>query len=297
MLITANIILIIISSQTLSKSLKLIYRQNYPGAEVAVPQGGDLLGQYYKPPKEVFYRVMVTTLVIILEFLINMIEYCKDHSGSRMVQKKYEEASEEEKGLMLETLLPFIYPLSKDVFGNYVIQKILDCTAHSSNPNIASQRIYFIMKRLEGYYYELSLHMYGCRVIQKALEVVDGDQVLRIFSEVKFAIPKFIDDQNGNHVIQKLIERLDRSNNLQIIETIRDRAYYFCTHQYGCRVIQKIFDNCMKEDFQSILDVILDNIPTLSQDQYGNYVIQHKIENQDFSKMFKILKRPERKDI
>jgi pumilio RNA-binding family len=249
----------------------------------------NLLGQYYKSPKEVFFPNNGKS-VFILELLINMVEYCKDHSGSRMVQKKYEEANEDEKGLMLETLLPFIYPLSKDVFGNYVIQKILDCTAHSNNPTIASQRLYFIMKRLEGYFYELSLHMYGCRVIQKALEVVDIENVLKIFNEVKFAILKFIEDQNGNHVIQKLIDRLEgRGMNLQIINVIKGRSYYFCTHQYGCRVIQKIFDNCKKEDFQPILDTILDNILSLSQDQYGNYVIQHMIENQDYSKMFKIL--------
>lgn len=54
--------------------------------------------------------------------------------------------------------------LAKDVFGNYVIQKIFD-------NNIDNDKITRIMKSLEGHIQELTLHMYGCRVIQKAIEV------------------------------------------------------------------------------------------------------------------------------
>jgi hypothetical protein len=228
------------------------------------------------------YGALNGNLIYNKEFLANLVDYCKDHSGSRMVQKKFEEASEDEKDIILEALLPYIYNLTKDVFGNYVIQKILD---NSTN----SPRKYFILKQLEGCFYELSLHMYGCRVIQKALEIVDEEEVLMIYNEVKVAIIKFIEDQNGNHVLQRLIERLDREHNFEIINAIRDKAYYLCTHQYGCRVLQKIFEYCKKEDYKPIIDVVMQNILALSQDQYGNYVIQHIVEHQDQNKMFKIL--------
>ena len=51
---------------------------------------------------------------------------CKEHSGSRAVQNKYEECSPEDKDRIVEKLKKDIYTLSKDIFGNYAIQKIID---------------------------------------------------------------------------------------------------------------------------------------------------------------------------
>lgn len=48
--------------------------------------------------------------------------------------------------------------------------------------------------------------MYGCRVIQKAVEVCDLDQKKVMALEIKDYIMQLVQDQNGNHVIQKIIE-------------------------------------------------------------------------------------------
>ena len=53
--------------------------------------------------------------------------------------------------------------LTTDVFGNYVIQKFFEI----GNPE--QKRI--LAEQLVGDVFRLSLQMYGCRVIQKALEV------------------------------------------------------------------------------------------------------------------------------
>jgi peroxiredoxin family protein len=216
------------------------------------------------------------------ELLKNIFEYCKDHSGSRIVQKKFEEATEEDKNKITNYLLPFAYPLTKDVFGNYVIQKILDYSAHSPRKSL-------IMKQLEGNLYELSINMYGCRVIQKSMDIIDNDLVKLIFKEIKNYVKKCIEDQNGNHVIQKLIERLPREDNLEIIRIIKSRVYETCTHQYGCRVIQKIFEYCREEDYNSLVNEIIAIAVDLCQDQYGNYVIQNIIERQGLQKISKVM--------
>lgn len=207
------------------------------------------------------------------EVLFNILDYCKDHSGSRIVQRKFEEGSEEDKDKIVDILLPNIYTLSKDVFGNYVIQKIFEQSSCSPRKSL-------IMQKFRGKIYELSLHMYGCRVIQKALEVIDLDDAKLIFNEVKHAIPKFIEDQNGNHVIQKLIERLPREENNEILKVFPTRVFQFAVHQYGCRVLQKIFDYCPPADYKHLIDELMGKVLELVQDQYGNYVIQHIIEKQ-----------------
>lgn len=40
--------------------------------------------------------------------------------------------------------------------------------------------------------------MYGCRVIQKALESIDPDEQLELLKELEGSVLKCIKDQNGN---------------------------------------------------------------------------------------------------
>jgi len=89
----------------------------------------------------------------------------KDHSGSRLVQKKYEEGDNDIKDRIFEKFKPEILNLSKDIFGNYAIQKVLESKDKEKND--------FIMEALKGKIYELSLHMYGCRVMQQLIIVID----------------------------------------------------------------------------------------------------------------------------
>lgn len=52
----------------------------------------------------------------------------------------------------------------------------------------------------------LALQMYGCRVIQKALESIPPEQQQEIVRELDGHVLKCVKDQNGNHVVQKCIE-------------------------------------------------------------------------------------------
>lgn len=56
---------------------------------------------------------------------------------------------------------------------------------------------------------KLALQMYGCRVIQKALEYVEEKYQHEILAEMEGQVLKCVKDQNGNHVIQKVIERVE----------------------------------------------------------------------------------------
>ena len=52
------------------------------------------------------------------DLLKNLIELSKDPSGSRLIQKKFEECSAPEKEQLINKILPEISTLSKDIFGN-----------------------------------------------------------------------------------------------------------------------------------------------------------------------------------
>lgn len=56
----------------------------------------------------------------------NLFEICKDQLGSRKIQNFFEKAGEEEKEIVFGKIESQLLFLIKDVFGNYVVQKILE---------------------------------------------------------------------------------------------------------------------------------------------------------------------------
>ncbi|MCQ2820300.1 MAG: hypothetical protein MJ252_23790 [archaeon] len=205
------------------------------------------------------------------EIIEKAVELSKDHSGSRLVQKKYEEGTEEIREQIFAKFKPEILTLSKDIFGNYAIQKVLEFKNQERNN--------FIMESLKGKIYDLSLHMYGCRVIQQLISVIDESYIPQITFELKDHFAKCIEDQNGNHVIQKLIDRLKPGENNGIYDVVINNIVESSKHQYGCRVIQTLFKQCNEEQVIRMLDEIYKEIKELSEDQFGNYIIQYILEH------------------
>lgn len=70
----------------------------------------------------------------------------------------------------------------------------------------------------------LTLHVYGCRVIQKALEVLDMHRRIEIVRNLDAHVTRCIKDMNGNHVIQKAIRELDLDSIPFISKAVLDRV-------------------------------------------------------------------------
>jgi pumilio RNA-binding family len=138
---------------------------------------------------------------------------------------------------------------------------------------------------------------YSCRVIQKALLVLDQVSVCKIITElqdIEEVIP-FIFDPNGNHVIQRAIQimsnfsisaadqgDIDAAVNIMnqinfIIDDVAANVEQLSKHRYGCRVVQRAIEYCPKEHRDKVLVEILACHPNLIEDQFGNYVIQQAL--------------------
>ncbi|KAL0344930.1 UNVERIFIED_CONTAM: Pumilio6, chloroplastic [Sesamum radiatum] len=149
-----------------------------------------------------------------------------------------------------------------------------------------------LANQLEGQILPLSLQMYGCRVVQKAVEVIDIEQKARLVRELDGHVMRCVRDQNGNHVIQKCIESIPTDNIHFIISSFRGQVATLSTHPYGCRVIQRVLEHCKdKSQTQFIVDEILDSVYSLAQDQYGNYVTQHVLETGKPDERSKIIEK------
>uniref|UniRef100_A0A4W4GSI2 Pumilio homolog 1 n=1 Tax=Electrophorus electricus TaxID=8005 RepID=A0A4W4GSI2_ELEEL len=138
-----------------------------------------------------------------------------------------------------------------------------------------------LAERIRGHVLSLALQMYGCRVIQKALEFIPSDQqvISDMVRELDGHVLKCVKDQNGNHVVQKCIECVQPHALQFIIDAFKGQVFALSTHPYGCRVIQRILEHCLPEQTLPILEELHQHTEQLVQDQYGNYVIQHVLEH------------------
>ena len=217
----------------------------------------------------------------------HIVEFCQDQNGSRFVQQRLEIAKEAEMALITSEILPSVHTLRNDVFGNYVVQKLFDHGNHEIRSTLK--------EGLRGQMLSLSSQMYGCRVVQKAIEKVEDDDLIDLLSEFHDTTLNCIHDQNGNHVIQKIIQVVSsRSKTYQaenkgkaiefskhlrfVLDCVVDNIVSLSCHPFGCRVLQRLLEHCIESQKSEALDCIQGYLRTLLDDQYGNYVIQHVLQ-------------------
>ena len=192
---------------------------------------------------------------------------CKDQEGSRFIQKKLEEWNNEQTSAFFLSICDNSYELSTNLFGNYVIQKII--------PLLKEDELFKLILQFFGQICELSLHIYGCRVVQKLIDNLDD--IKFVVAEIESHIMELISSPNGNHVIQKCIDKdIDKGF---IIKEFEKSGVELAQERYGCRVLQRLFERCSKDETNLIYNVIVESVDQLINDKYGNYVIQHLLQH------------------
>ncbi|KAH3672172.1 hypothetical protein WICMUC_004433 [Wickerhamomyces mucosus] len=131
---------------------------------------------------------------------------------------------------------------------------------------------------------KLSIDQYGCRFIQKRLDLDNSIKDI-VFNKIFNNIIDLIVDPFGNYLIQKLVDYLTSYQKDLMIEKIHTYLFQISTNQYGTRSLQKIIDkisNSYQMDLiikglqeNNSLDPIEDNnVVRLIKDLNGNHVIQ-----------------------
>ena len=187
--------------------------------------------------------------------------------------------------------------MSKDLFGNYVIQKILE----NVKPNYLSKFIEIISKD----FYNLSISTYGTRVVQKILEIVsksdyeeDSEIYEQCFKDINDNITSNIvalcSNSNSSHIIIKYVNEIKSPKNEQLFSEVYKNFIPLCKNKHGCCVIQKCLESGDDNQKNKLLELSNINCENLINDQFGNYVIQFilnlniKLIN---SKVFQILSK------
>ena len=141
---------------------------------------------------------------------------CYNEIIEKLIQDMLPSLPDKEKTILFDKLIPFIYELSEDQYGNYVIQKFIEF----SNQD----RRFIIYKQIEKKMYSLSIDMYGCRVLQKLIEMIDHSIVKLLLIEIKNDIKDCILNKNGNHVIQKFVQRIPKGEYQDITKVVYENV-------------------------------------------------------------------------
>jgi len=89
----------------------------------------------------------------------HVVEFSGDQKGSRFIQQKLETANSDEKDQVFAELEPNAVQLMKDLFGNYVMQKLFEYGNQVQKKVLAGA--------MKGKVIDLSMQAYACRVVQK----------------------------------------------------------------------------------------------------------------------------------
>ncbi|KAK3331963.1 armadillo-type protein [Cercophora scortea] len=199
-------------------------------------------------------------------------EFSGDQHGSRFIQHKLETANSDEKEQVFKELEIDAVPQMRDVFGNYVIQRMFEFGNQVQKKLLA--------RAMKGKVHDLSVQSYSCRVVQKALEHVLADQRAELVEELEPQILDLVKCPNGNHVVQKVIEVLKDDPRIGfIVDCFRGRVHELGNHMYGCRVMQRLLEYGSESDVAAITNELHSCAGLMVTDQYGNYVTQHVIKH------------------
>ena len=161
-----------------------------------------------------------------------------------------------------------------DQFGNYLFQAMLE--------NLTNKNILKFLKIISNNFYTISINIFGTRVIQKLINIINNNEkLLNEFNNIFFKeINKLISTSHGNHIIQKYIEEIKFNEKNIIFDYLINNFNKISINKFGCCTIQKCLINNDKNIKTKFLNLIYENINYLLSKQFGNFIFQFMIENE-----------------
>ena len=200
--------------------------------------------------------------------------------GCRVVQRALEYGNHALNFDLFKSIPPFkLVDLCVDVNGNHVMQKFAESLPQSALHDLVAA-ITDPSTHNASTVSRLSLHSYGCRVIQRLLvRCAEGDRSL-LLSYVIAAFPELVSDQFGNYVAQHSLEHSTDLERRAIIATLAEMdTVGLCCNKFASNVVEKAIRTRLAEKtvLHRLIATIIQTEATLlalMQDKYGNYVIK-----------------------
>lgn len=198
--------------------------------------------------------------------------------GCRVVQKALEHILVEQQAALVGELENHVLKCVKDQNGNHVIQKAIE--------RCAPETIGFIYQAFLGQVQHLSLHPYGCRVIQRCLERPEWfPSKPRILSELHDSMQQgMIADQYGNYVVQHVVQKGSPMDKNHVFRIVLQGLEGYSKHKFASNVVEKCIeysDDTWRRNVANELTAADQRrsegdttLVSMIKDNFGNYVIR-----------------------
>ncbi|KAL5717296.1 hypothetical protein ACHQM5_010328 [Ranunculus cassubicifolius] len=210
--------------------------------------------------------------------------------GCRVIQKAIEVVDLDQQTKMVAELDGSIMRCVRDQNGNHVIQKCIEC--------IPQDAIQFIITSFYDQVVTLSMHPYGCRVIQRVLEHCDDPETQQIMmDEILKSVCILAEDQYGNYVVQHVLEHGKPHERSIIIKKLAGQIVQMSQQKFASNVVEKCLTFGGPAERQILVSEMLgttdENEPlqAMMKDQFANYVVQKVLETCDDQQRELILSR------
>jgi hypothetical protein len=198
--------------------------------------------------------------------------------GCRVVQKALEHILVEQQTALVCELENHVMKCIKDQNGNHVIQKAIE----RCNPD----SIKFIYAAFLGEVQHLSLHPYGCRVIQRCLERPEHFEAKpSILTELHDSMQRgMIADQYGNYVVQHVVQKGSPRDKIRVFRIVIVGLEGYSKHKYASNVVEKCIEYSDDGWRREVVNTLTagdrlrsegdSTLVSMIKDNFGNYVIR-----------------------
>ncbi|TMW56549.1 hypothetical protein Poli38472_006559 [Pythium oligandrum] len=224
----------------------------------------------------------------------NMVSLALQVYGCRVIQKALEVTQVEEQLVLIRELKNHVLKCVVDQNGNHVLQKCIEAASwkkggvrvFGSERRVTGEDIQFIIDDFVGQAAALSMHAYGCRVIQRVLEHCAHDQIRPIVNEIIFKCRDLVKDQFGNYVVQHVIVHGELEHRNIVMQTICPEIAKWSQHKYASNVVEACLEQATDQEIAQIVNFILEcdesgascALLPMMKHMYGNYVVQKLLD-------------------
>ncbi|XP_073048723.1 uncharacterized protein [Primulina eburnea] len=189
--------------------------------------------------------------------------------GTRVVQKLIETLKTRHQiSLVISALEPGFLALIKDLNGNHVVQRCLQCFTNEDSK--------FIFAAAAKYCVNIAMHQHGCCVLQRCIRHSNGEQRENLVAEISANGLLLAQDAFGNYVVQFILELKIPSATSKLTSQFENNYVHLSTQKFSSHVVEKCLDLCNVETQSKIIHELLsaDYFEQLLQDPHANYVVQ-----------------------
>lgn len=189
--------------------------------------------------------------------------------GTRVVQKLIETLKTRKQiKMVISALEPGFLSLIKDLNGNHVIQRCLQCLSNEDNQ--------FIFEAAAKYCVDIATHQHGCCVLQRCINHSSGKHQEILVLEISTNGLLLAQDAFGNYVVQSILELQIPSSVSMLLSQFEGNYVHLATQKFSSHVVEKCLSVLDGHARSMIIRELLSatHFEQLLQDPHANYVVQ-----------------------